>query len=304
MAGKKKPLKIVSRYGQTKKNDTVQPQVVSARWLLTALAIVLLAAVACAWGTMCLLFWQGSWQLLYHPRAAVTRTPASIGLPFEAMGFAATETGQLQLRGWLIPAAHGAPFSQYTVLYLHGATGNLGDTVNTLAEWHAAGVNVFAFDYRGYGQSQFAHPSEANWRQDAEWALAYLTATRHVNAGKIIVAGDGLGADLAAEVAAAHPELAGVALQAPDANPASAIFDDPRARLLPARALVHDRWNLDAAVAAVRIPSLWLVPSHDAPQVLAAYQKGAGNKKLVQPDSTATELKNILTQWLSTLGAR
>ena len=303
MAGKKKHLKIVSRYGQAKKNESVQPPVVSARWLIAAISIVFLAAVVCAWGTMCLLFWQGSWQLLYHPKAEVTRTPASVGLPFEAVGFAATETGQLQLRGWLIPAAKGARFSQYTVLYLHGAAGNLSDTVDSLAQWHDAGVSVLAFDYRGYGQSQFAHPSEANWRQDAGWALTYLTATRHVDAGKIIVSGEGVGADLAAEVASVHPELAGVVLQAPVANPASAIFDDPRAGLLPARELVHDRWNLDAAATAVRIPSLWLIPSHAVPQVLASYQKASGNKTLVQPDSAAGGLTDVFTHWLTTLGS-
>ena len=304
MASKKKQLKIVSRYGQARERESAQPQTVSARWLLTAIALVFVAAAVCAWGTMCLLFWQGSWQLLYHPTAAVTSTPASAGLPFESVGFAATETGQLQLRGWLLPAAPGARFSDYTVLYLHGASGNLGDTVNRLAQWHAAGVNVFAFDYRGYGQSQQAHPSEAGWRQDAGWALAYLTATRHLPAGKIVLAGEGLGADLAAEVAAAHPELAGVALQSPPANPAGAIFSDPRARLLPARELVHDRWDLVSAAAALRIPSLWLLPAQDAAQVLPAYEKVRGRKELVQPEITVAGVSDALARWLGTLGSR
>ena len=77
------------------------------------------------------------------------------------------------------------------------------------------------FDYRGYGQSLFSHPSEARWRQDAEWALEYLTATRHVPAGAIVVDGSALGANLALEIAAAHPQLAGAVLQSPSSRMAA-----------------------------------------------------------------------------------
>ncbi len=114
-----------------------------------------------------------------------------------------------RLKGWWIPAATDAKFARLTVLYLHGQDGNMGDTVDALARLHAAGVNVLAFDYRGYGQSQFVRPSEAHWRQDAEWAIEYLTGTRHVAPGTIVLDGTGLGANLALEEAAAHPELAG-----------------------------------------------------------------------------------------------
>jgi hypothetical protein len=175
---------------------------ISGRWLLSAIAIVVPLAAFCAWAVLCLLFWQGSWQLLYHPTSAITRTPASVGLAFDPVGFAPTDTGAPQLQGWWISAA---PSARNTVLYLHGQNGNLADTLDDLASLHAAGVNVLAFDYRGYGQSQFAHPSEARWRQDSEWALQYLTATRHVDPRTIVLDGRALGANLALEVAAAHP---------------------------------------------------------------------------------------------------
>ena len=84
--------------------------------------------------------------------------------------------------------------------------------VDALARLHAVGVNVLAFDYRGYGQSAFVRPSEADLRQDAEWAFQYLSETRHIDRGAIVLDGEGLGANLALEVASAHPELAGVVL--------------------------------------------------------------------------------------------
>jgi len=237
------------------------PPTVSGRWLLTAASLAVAAAAACAWLTLCLLFWQGGWQLLYHPAQVVTRTPASLGLAFDSIALATTETGEPRLKGWWIPAvpAPGAGYSRYTVLYLHGQNGNLGDAVDDLAALHAVGMNILAFDYRGYGQSQFARPSEAHWSEDADWALHYLTGTRHVAAGTIIVDGSALGANLALEVAAAHPELAGVALESPLDSPLDTIFRDPRARLVPVRLLVGDRYDANKAAANLRVPSLWLI---------------------------------------------
>jgi uncharacterized protein len=236
-----------------------QPPTVSGRWLLSAASVAVLAAGFCAWLALCLLFWQGSWQLLSQPATAVTRSPASVGLAFDAVAFATSDTGEPRLKGWWIPAAGDARYSRFTLLYLHGQTGNLGNTVEQLAALHSVGVNILAFDYRGYGQSQFAHPSEARWREDADWALNYLTATRHVAAGSIVVDGRELGANLALEVAAAHPELAGAVLESPLDSPMNAIFNDPRARLVPARLLVSDRFEADTAGNRLLIPSLWLV---------------------------------------------
>src|ERR1035438_8024054 len=236
------------------------PPTVSALWLLKAASLAILAAGLCAWLTLCLLFWQGSWQLLYHPASTIARTPANLGLPFDPVGFATTEAGEPRLKGWGIPASTDSRYVRFTVLYLHGQDGNLGDTVDALAALHNVGVNVLAFDYRGYGQSQFTHPSEARWREDAEWALQYLTATRHVPASATVLDGSDLGANLALEIAASHPELAGVVLESPLAAPLSAIFGDPRAHLVPAHLLVSDRFDLDASSVALRIPSLWFLP--------------------------------------------
>jgi len=236
------------------RTPTSAPPTLSGRWLLSGLAITLVAALICAWGTLCILFWQGSWQLLYHPTSAVARTPASVNLSFESIGFDTTASGEPQLRGWWIPASDE---SRFTAIYLHGETGNLGDAVSALVPLHQAGLNVLAFDYRGYGQSRFMHPSEARWREDAESAFHYLTETRHIPADTTILIGRNLGGNLALEMAAAHADLAGVILEQPLENPTAAIFNDPRARLVPARLLVSDRWDTTSAASNLLIPSLW-----------------------------------------------
>jgi hypothetical protein len=325
MAGKKKGLEIGSRgsarggdkagagrRAQAEPREGPTPVQVSGRWLLGAVALTIGAAVFCAWAALCLLFWQGNWQLLYHPAAAVKRTPASVGLAFDAVGFAATDAGRPRLAGWWIAAAPDAPFIRLTVLFLHGQDGNLGDTVDALARLHAAGVNVLAFDYRGYGQSQFVRPSEAHWRQDAEWAIEYLTGTRHVAPGAIVLDGTGLGANLALEEAAAHPELAGVIVESPLADPMNAIFSDARARMVPAHLLVRDRNDLNAAAAEVRVPVLWFAqegPSSAAilPKQPEAYETIAGRKMLVWLSPSGDLNKQVahaLARWLDELPVR
>ncbi len=290
---------------------TAQPVLVSARWLLWALGMVLGAAILCAWGTLCLLFWQGSWQLLYHPSANIIRTPAAASLPFESISFAPSESGLPQLSGWWIPAAPDARFSRYTVLYLHGQDGNLSNAVDHLTQLHAAGANVFAFDYRGYGRSKFMRPSEKHWLQDAGWALDYLTATRHIAVNAIVVAGGGLGANLALELAASHPRLAGVVLESPLEDPTGAVFSDARARLIPARLLMRDRYDLNAAAASVHIPSLWFLPASGAAtngsaKEPAAFQTVSARKMLVwlPPGEKASRaFADALARWLDDLAA-
>lgn len=282
------------------------PPTVSVRWLLGGLATALAAALVCAWLTLCILFWQGSWQLVYHPTSAVTRTPASANLSYEAVGFASNAAGEPELRGWWIPAASPA---RYTAIYLHGAAGNLGDTVSALVTLHAAGVNIFAFDYRGYGQSRFVHPSERRWREDADSALRYLTGTRHIPVKSIILVGKNLGANLAIEMAAGYPNLAGIVLEQPLESPTSAIFNDARAHLVPAHLLVSDRWETNRAASNLLISSLWFywnssgTPGHDTDQPLA-YQKAPARKMLVwltaSPDA-AQQFSAALSSWLDQL---
>jgi pimeloyl-ACP methyl ester carboxylesterase len=162
----------------------------------------------------------------------------------------------------------------------------VGDAVEAVAGLHTVGVNVLAFDYRGYGQSQFVRPSEAHWKEDAEWALQYLTGTRHVAASTIVLDGRDLGANLALEIAAAHPELAGVIVRDPLPEPMDSIFADPRAKLVPAHWLIKDRFDTDAPANALRIPSLWLLQIAPPPNIgmvheLSVFKKVSARKTLL-----------------------
>ncbi len=282
-----------------------QPPTVSPRWLAGAISGVLVAAAFLAWGALCLVVWQGGWQLLYHPISTVTRTPASVGLAFNDVEFAPNEGGVPTLKGWWIPAATDAKNIRYTAIYLHGANGNLGNSVDAVAQLHSAGLNVLAFDYRGYGKSLFVHPSETHWREDAASALEYLTGTRHVAPQDIVLAGSGLGANLAVEVAAAHSELAGVVVYEPLRAPANAIFSDPRTHLVPAHALVSDRWDMAASAARLHIPSLWFYRNGEkAADEMEIFSKVTAPRMLVclsASDNDKKDYMDALLRWLDGL---
>jgi len=270
---------------------------VSARWLISALGIVLLAIVAFAWLILCWLYWQGSWQFIYHPTSAITRTPASVNIRYEPVRFAATETGAPQLFGWWIPATDSA----HTVLYLHGADGNLSDTLDTVALLHSQNLSILAFDYRGYGQSTPVHPSEKRLLEDSQSALDWLIGTRHVAPGSIVVYGSQLGANVAMQLAARHGALAGVVLDELIQEPLGNLFSDPRSRLVPAHLLVQDRYDSSQSAQSLKIPSLWLIP---APTTPPAYQAVTASKTAVNlpsPVHANSAFPMALKRWLDDL---
>jgi uncharacterized protein len=231
--------------------------VVSGRWLLTAFLLCICAALFCGYLTLCLLFWQGQWQLIYHPSRTITATPASVNVAFSDIRFDMTDTGQPQLDGWWIPSAPDARYSADTVLYLHGANGSLSGTVPELAELHSLGIGIFAIDYRGFGLSEGAHPTERMATADAVAAWKYLTDIRSIPASHLLVFGDGVGATFAARLAAEFAP-AGVILEDPGPPARQILLADARTRILPLFLLQNEKLDPSADLASAHIPRLFL----------------------------------------------
>jgi pimeloyl-ACP methyl ester carboxylesterase len=234
------------------------PDVVSPIWLIKAIALTIVAALVCGYLTFCLLFYQGQWQLVLHPTRTST-SPASIaGIPYELIRFGPDESATPQLTGWWIPAAPGGRYASITILFLPDGNGSLVNSIPTLASLHNLGLNVFAFDYRGYGQSAPARPSQQSITQDADSAWQYLTATRAVSAQRIVPYGTGIGASLATRLAANHNTIPALILDTPRADLLDVAIRDPRATLLPVRLLFHERFPLAEPLSTLRTPKLLL----------------------------------------------
>ena len=226
-----------------------QQPLVGGRWLIYSLLGVVGLAAVCAYLTLCLLFYQGQWQIVFHPSRTVTTTPATIGLKYDAISFDYTGAGAAQLSGWWIPADRNPTGSSAanptrTILFLHGGQGSLSDTVAQLKTLHSLGVNIFAFDYRGFGQSLNTHPSETRTYEDADAAWNYLTDIRHLDPRSIVLYGAGLGATIAAETALRHHESPALILENPAPPALSLIAADERTSILPIRLLFRDRFEI------------------------------------------------------------
>lgn len=279
--------------------DPLRPQqpLVSLRWLLGAVAVTVAVAAFCAYAVLCLLFYQGQWQMLFHPSRSITATPASAGLEFQPIRFDYNELGQPQLNGWWIPAAPGSKYVQSTILYLHPGSGSLSDSVPQLGLLHSAGINLFAIDYRGFGQSAGAHPTERQAQDDAAAAWTYLTGIRHLAPSQIVVYGDGAGASFAANLATRHP-VAGLILEDIGPTAHSIFMQDARARLIPLSLLAKERLDPSGELASLATPKLFL-DTGAADRTRADFSVAHPPKQyFAVQNGTASETLSSLTRFL------
>ena len=147
-------------------------------------------------------------KLIYYPNVpgrTLEATPAVIGMDYEELTFSTTD-GE-QLHAWFIPH----PQARATMLFAHGNAGNISHRLDSIQVFHDLGLNVLIFDYRGYGQST-GKPGENGTYRDAEAAWAYLTETRGIDSGRIILFGRSLGAAVIADLAT-RTKPAGVILE-------------------------------------------------------------------------------------------
>jgi len=138
-------------------------------------------------------------SMTFFPYKKLEQTPQDWGLEYEDVQLE-TVDGVL-LHGWYIPHSGSRHSAQKTLLFFHGNAGNISHRRASLEVFHQLGLNVFIFDYRGYGNSQ-GKPDEDGLYKDARAAWFYLTGQRGIEQGDIILFGRSLGGVIAAELAA------------------------------------------------------------------------------------------------------
>ena len=130
---------------------------------------------------------------IYFPVRKISLTPKEMGIEFEDIYFFSTDS--IKLNGWYVPAEE----SRMTILFCHGNAGNIGDRVEIIELFHRIGLNVFIFDYRGYGKSQ-GSPSEKGLYSDAQTAFEYLIEKRKLTERSIVVYGKSIGGNVAVDL--------------------------------------------------------------------------------------------------------
>ena len=192
---------------------------------------------------------------VFFPTAEVLYTPDQLGLEYEDVYFP-TDDGQ-RLNGWFVPGTSGV-----TWLWFHGNGGNIGHRADEIAQiHHRLGVNVFIFDYRGYGRSS-GKPSEQGTYRDARAALQYLKARADLDTGKIVYFGRSLGAAVSVELAVHQPPQ-GLVMVAPFASLSDmARIAYPQLPFAPW--LARNRFDTLSRIPQVQRPSLILHGELDA----------------------------------------
>jgi fermentation-respiration switch protein FrsA (DUF1100 family) len=130
---------------------------------------------------------------IYFPARKIHLTPKEMGLEFEDVYFSSADG--IKLNGWYIPAKE----SRTTVLFCHGNAGNISHRIEVIYLFYELGLNVFIFDYRGYGRSQ-GSPSEEGLYRDAQAAYNYLIEKRNLKDESIVIYGKSIGANVAVDL--------------------------------------------------------------------------------------------------------
>jgi uncharacterized protein len=282
-------------------DDPLRPRnpLVTRRWLLGCIGIIILASLGALYFAIALLFWQGQWQLIFHPSHIVASTPASKRIDFDDVRFDATETGQTRLTGWWIPAGSSLPHQPATILYLHETRGSLSDTLPDLVALHAFGYDIFAFDPRGFGKSQWVRPSEKRWIQDADAALYYLASVRHIGPSHLVVIGRGLGGTVGANLTLRHAGLSSLVMIDPQ-PPTLQLLEAPRwTHILPVRLLAHDHFDPTRALRSTAVDKLFLLSAdNNAPAYVtkAAHPLAIVHSTILNNPEATTALRQFLGQ--------
>jgi len=133
-------------------------------------------------------------RLLYQPTAEIAITPLEAGLRYEEIDFRAADG--VWLNGWYIPSRGE---DSMAVLFFHGNAGNISYRLESARIFHRIGMDVFLFDYRGYGKSR-GKPSEEGLYWDGRAALDVFRRKGH-DLSRIVFFGRSLGGAVAAKLA-------------------------------------------------------------------------------------------------------
>ncbi len=132
---------------------------------------------------------------VYFPYRGMETAPADAGMVYEDVYFETSDG--IRINAWFVPAEGEA---RATVLFCHGNAGNISHRLEIIGMLRGLGLNVFIFDYRGYGRSG-GSPSEKGTYLDALAAYEYLRTRNDVDGKNIIIHGKSLGAAVAVELA-------------------------------------------------------------------------------------------------------
>jgi hypothetical protein len=198
---------------------------------------------------------------IYYPVRSIEFTPKDVGLDYQEVNFKSQDAPRLN--GWFIPS----PAARATLLFCHGNGGNISHRIEIIKLFHELGLNVFIFDYRGYGRSR-GWPTESGLYNDAKAAYDYLISRPDVNKERIILYGKSLGGNVAIDLATRVEPACLISESAftSSVDMAGALFP-----FLPAGLLVTQRYDAISKIPKIKIPKLII---HSLDDEIVPFQHG------------------------------
>ena len=152
---------------------------------------------------VCLALFVGAMSCLYYPKienffifypdSSFDTVPADWNLNCEEVYFDTED--ETRLHGWFFPLKGDAPM----ILFCHGNAGNISHRLENISLLLDQNLQVFIFDYRGYGKSN-GRPSEVGLYRDGLAAYDFLVNIKHIPSERIVLFGRSLGASPAIEI--------------------------------------------------------------------------------------------------------
>ena len=221
-----------------------------------------MTTLICLYLLLCLALWLGQGHLIFFPSKELTLTPAHFRAAYDDITI---PTANGQLTGWWLPAraTSGRETGGKVLLYLHGNGGNLSDNAEQAVRLNRLGLPVFIIDYRGYGRSVGKFPSEKTVYEDAEAALQYLIQQRHFSPRDIIIYGHSLGGAVAIDLAAKHPDAAGLITESSFTSIRAMSTLDKHYLVFPIFLILNQRFDSIHKVLQLKMPVLFIHGSAD-----------------------------------------
>jgi alpha-beta hydrolase superfamily lysophospholipase len=190
-------------------------------------------------------------RFLYPVPAVAVPLPPGVGTLHQLTASDGVTTHALEL-----PARPGAR----TIVHFHGNGETIGDNVELARQLSNRGFGVVLAEYRGYGLSAGAAPTEQGLYRDAEAVLDMLER-RGVGPAKIILWGMSLGSGVAAEMAR-RKRGSGLVLFAPYTSiPRAAAAVIP---ILPMSLIFRDKFDTLSKAPAIDVATLIVHGERDA----------------------------------------
>ena len=189
-------------------------------------------------------------NLIYHPAKYPEGLwdTSNMPLPVQDVWFEA-EDG-VKLHGWYVPSEEAIA----TLLFFHGNAGNITHRLENIFLLHHLKLNVFIFDYRGFGRSE-GEPGEDGIQLDSQAAYDTVLTQPGVSLPSLFIFGRSLGGVFASYTATKNP-AAGLILESTFTNAED--MADRMFPVLPVDWFISSEFDTVGRVAQLSLPKLFI----------------------------------------------